>query len=251
MIKAERHDRILAELAKRGAVGVQELADLLEASPATIRRDIAELDSKNVLMRTHGGAVLQNGRQELPYDAKIMTFHLEKRRIGAMAASLLTPGLTVGFGGGTTIMNMIAAIKRMQLRVVTTAVNVALELRDAPEIDVLLTGGTFRSRTAEMVGHVAERTLNDVNLDIAIIGIDGVDPERGLTTYDSAEAYVNRVLIGRARETWILADHSKLGEVRPAVIAGVTAAKRLITNQAADPELIKRLSAMGIEVFQA
>src|SRR5690606_16202165 len=142
-------------------------------------------------------------------------------RIGAMAASLLTSGLTVGFGGGTTIMNMIAAIKRMQLRVVTTAVNVALELRDADEIDVLLTGGMFRSRTAEMVGHVAERTLNDVNLDIAIIGIDGVDPDRGLTTYDSAEAYVNRVLIGRARETSILADHSKLGVVRPAVIADV------------------------------
>src|SRR5690606_23934253 len=155
MIKAERHDRILAELAKRGAVGVQELAEILDASPATIRRDISELDSKNVLTRTHGGAVLQNGHQELPYDAKVMTFHLAKRRIGAMAASLLTSGLTVGVGGGTTIMNMIAAIKRMQLRVVTTAVNVALELRDADESDVLLTGGMFRSRTAEMVGHVA------------------------------------------------------------------------------------------------
>lgn len=251
MIKAERHDRILAELAKRGAVGVQELAEILDASPATIRRDISELDSKNVLTRTHGGAVLQNGHQELPYDAKVMTFHLEKRRIGAMAASLLTSGLTVGFGGGTTIMNMIAAIKRMQLRVVTTAVNVALELRDADEIDVLLTGGMFRSRTAEMVGHVAERTLNDVNLDIAIIGIDGVDPDRGLTTYDSAEAYVNRVLIGRARETWILADHSKLGVVRPAVIADVAAASRLITDQAADPEMVKRLSSLGIDVIQA
>lgn len=251
MIKAERHDRILAELSKRGAVGVQELADLLDASPATIRRDIAELDKKNVVVRTHGGAVLQDSHQELPYDAKVMTFHLEKRRIGAMAASLLSPGLTVGFGGGTTVMNMIAAIKRMQLHVVTTAVNVALELRDAPDIDVLLTGGMFRSRTAEMVGHVAERTLNDVNLDIAIIGIDGIDPERGLTTYDNAEAYVNRVLISRARETWILADHSKLGAVRPAVIAEVTAASRLVTDQAADPGIVARLTEMGIEVVQA
>jgi DeoR/GlpR family transcriptional regulator of sugar metabolism len=188
MIKAERHDRIMAELAKRGAVGVQELAELLDTSPATIRRDIAELDGKNAVVRTHGGAVLQDGHQELPYDAKVMTFHLEKRRIGAMAASMLSPGQTVGFGGGTTVMNMITAIKRMQLHVVTTAVNVALELRDAADIDVLLTGGMFRARTAEMVGHVAERTLNDVNLDVAVIGIDGIDIERGLTTYDSAEA---------------------------------------------------------------
>jgi DeoR/GlpR family transcriptional regulator of sugar metabolism len=251
MIKAERHDRIMAELAKRGAVGVQELAELLDTSPATIRRDIAELDGKNAVVRTHGGAVLQDGHQELPYDAKVMTFHLEKRRIGAMAASMLSPGQTVGFGGGTTVMNMITAIKRMQLHVVTTAVNVALELRDAADIDVLLTGGMFRARTAEMVGHVAERTLNDVNLDVAVIGIDGIDIERGLTTYDSAEAYANRALIGRARETWILADHSKLGEVKPAVIAGLNAATRLYTDTAVDPDLVSRIEALGVKVNQA
>lgn len=251
MIKAERHDRILGELAKRGAVGVQELAELLDASPATIRRDITELDERNMLVRTHGGAMLQDGHHELPYDAKVMAFHLEKRRIGAMAAGMLTPGLTVGFGGGTTVMNIIMAIKRTPLHVVTTAVNVALELRDAPDIDVLLTGGIFRARTAEMVGHVAERTLGDVNLDVAIIGVDGISRERGLTTYDTAEAYVNRVLVSRARETWIVADHSKLGQVRPAVIAPVDAATRIITDQSADADQLAELRNAGIEIVQA
>jgi DeoR/GlpR family transcriptional regulator of sugar metabolism len=249
MIKAERHDRILAELAKRGSIGVQELADLLDASPATIRRDIAELDELQTVLRTHGGATLRDRHQELSYDAKVMAFLPEKRRIGAKAASLLTPGLTIGCGGGTTVMQMIAAIKRMSLKVVTTAVNVALELRDAPDIEVLLSGGTLRSRTAEMVGHVAERTLRDVNLDLAIIGTDGIDLEGGLTTYDSAEAYVNRVLIERAQEVWILADHSKLGQIRPAVIAALDQASVLITDTAA-PEL-HDFEKIGVKVVRA
>ncbi len=251
MIKAERHDLIVAELAKRGAVSVQNLAELLNASSATIRRDIAELDEHNIVVRTHGGAMLQDRNQELPFDAKVMAFHIEKRRIGAMAASMLTPGTTIGLGGGTTVMNMVTAMKKQTLHVVTTAVNVALELRDAPDIDVLLTGGVFRKRTAELVGHVAERTLQDVNLDVAIIGIDGIDLERGLTTYDSAEAFVNRVLISRAREVWILADHSKFGQVRPAIITEVGAISKLITDQNAPAELVAGIEKLGVSVLAA
>ncbi len=251
MIKAERHDRILAELAKRGSIGVQELANLLDASPATIRRDIAELDERQTVLRTHGGATLRDRHEELPYDAKVMAFLPEKRRIGAKAASMLTPNLTVGCGGGTTMMQMIVAIKRMRLKVVTTAVNVALELRDAPGIEVLLTGGTLRARTAEMVGHVAERTLRDVNLDVAVIGVDGIEAKGGLTTYDSAEAYVNRVLIERAQEVWILADHTKIGQVRPAVIAPLANAMLLVTDSAAPEGQLRELSDAGLKLMRA
>jgi DeoR/GlpR family transcriptional regulator of sugar metabolism len=251
MIKAERHDLIVAELAKRGAVGVQQLAELLGASSATIRRDIAELDANNTLLRTHGGAALRDRRQEPSYDAKVMAFLPEKRRIGALAASMLEPNLTVGCGGGTTVMHMIASIKKMALHIVTNAVNVALELRDAPHVDVLLTGGQLRKRTAEVVGHVSERTLRDVNLDLAIIGADGVDPELGYTTYDSDEAYVNRVLIGRARQVWILADHSKAGQVHPAIIHGITAANLLITDTSAPAKFVAEIEAKGVRVITA
>lgn len=249
-IKAVRHDRILAEVARRGAVSVQELADLLDASPATIRRDISELDEVGSAVRTHGGVTLRGGNEELPYDAKVMAFLPEKRRIAAAAAAMLTQNLSIGVGGGTTVMQMISAIKRKKLHVVTTAINVALELRDAPEIDVLLTGGTLRSRTAEMVGHVAERTLNDFNLDLAIIGIDGIHPTAGLTTYDSAEAFVNRVMLGRAREVWVLADHSKLGQVRPAIVTEADKIDVLITDTAAPASLTDQLEAVGIRVIK-
>lgn len=248
MIKAERHDLIMVELAKRGAVSVQELARLLDVSSATIRRDISELDATNTLLRTHGGAALRDRRREISYDAKIMAFLPEKRRIGTYAASLLEPDMTIGCGGGTTVMQMIASIKRMSLRVLTTAVNVALELRDAKDVGVVLTGGTMRKRTAEVVGHICERTIRDFNLDVAIIGVDGIHPEHGYTTYDSEEAFTNRVLIGQAREVWILADHSKVDQVRPAVIDTIGAADLLITDKDAPAAFLDAVKARGVRV---
>jgi len=248
MIKAERHDLIIVELAKRGAVGVQDLATMLDVSPATVRRDIAELHANNSLLRTHGGAALADRRREVPYDAKIMAYLPEKRRIGTHAASLLAPDMTIGCGGGTTVMQMINSIKRQSLRVLTTAVNVALELRDAEDIDVFLTGGMMRKRTAEVVGHICERTIRDFNLDVAIIGVDGIDLDRGYTTFDNEEAYTNRVLIGQAREVWIVADHSKLDQVCPAVIDLIGVADRLITDDAAPKAFVDALTERGVRV---
>lgn len=251
MIKAERHDLVVSEVARRGAISVSELARMLRASIATVRRDLAELESDGTLVRTHGGVTLRGSLDEPPYASKVMKFLPEKRRIGALAASHLIPNQSIGCGGGTTVMQMVHAIKRMQMRVVTTAINVAVELLNAPGIEVVVTGGTLRRRTAELVGHVAEATLGSFNLDVAVIGVDGLDPEGGLTTYDFAEAHVNSVLISRAREVWVLTDSSKLGVVRPAAIAPCSKATRLITDTAAPVEMIRRLTKLGIKVLKA
>ena len=147
-----------------------------------------------------------------------------------------------------TVMQMMASIKRLSLHIVTTAVNVALELRDAPDITVMLTGGLMRARTAEVVGHVCERTLRDINLDLAIIGADGVHSDLGFTTYNSEEAYTNRVMIDRAREVWIVADRSKLGQVRPAIIHDISVASLLITDSGASPDQVEAIRQKGTEV---
>lgn len=250
MIRAQRHELILTELARRGTVSAQDLAALLNTSLATIRRDIAELDSRNAVQRTHGGASLPKGHEELPFDAKVMSYLPEKRRIGAHAGSLIEAGSMVGLGGGTTVMQIIPAIRRLRLKLVTTAVNVALELRDANEVEVMLTGGILRRRTAEVVGHVAESTLRDFNFDVAIIGVDGIDGIGGLSTYDPSEAYVNRVLLEQAREVWIVADHSKFGQVRPAIIYPLAKVTRIITDTAASDEMIADAVARGVEVIR-
>jgi DeoR/GlpR family transcriptional regulator of sugar metabolism len=248
MIRAERHERILAELARHGTVSAQDLSRLLAASLATVRRDIAELDARGTVKRTHGGASLPSRREEPHFDAKVMAYLPEKRRIGAEAGAMLDDGTTVGLGGGTTVMQMLPAIRRKTLTVITTAVNVALDLRDTKSVSVTLTGGTLRRRTAEMVGHIAERTLRDVNLDVVIIGVDGIDIAGGLTTFDSSEAYVNRVMVEQAREVWIVADHSKFGQVLPALICPVAQATKVITDTGAPDDLVAAIRALGVDV---
>lgn len=138
----------------------------------------------------------------------------------------------------------------MRLKLVTTAVNVALDLRDAREVEVTLTGGMLRPRTAEMVGHIAERTLRDINIDVAVIGVDGIDARAGFTTYDSSEAYVNRVMLERAREVWIVADHSKFGQILPALICAAAQVRRIITDIGATQAMTARIEALGVEVLR-
>lgn len=250
MIRAQRHELILSELARKGTVSAQELAALLKTSLATVRRDIAELDQRNALQRTHGGASLPRSSEELPFDAKLLAYLPEKRRIGAQAGSMIEPGSMIGLGGGTTVMQILPTISRMRLKLVTTAVNVAMELRDAKDIEVVLTGGILRRRTAEVVGHIAETTLRDFNFDVTIIGVDGIDLRGGLTTYDSSEAYVNRVMLEQARETWIVADHSKFDIVRPAIIYPLARVTRLITDTGASDQMIADAESLGVKVYR-
>lgn len=250
MIQAERHERILDLVARRGAVAINELSNLLAASPATIRRDLDELDSKRALHRTHGGARIRDALDERDFAAKMTSFLPEKRRIAAAAAAAVLPGQTIGCGGGTTMMQFATAIRLKSLSVVTTAINIAAELAAAADIEVLVTGGQLRKPSSEMIGHVAERTLRDVNLSLALISVDGLCPTCGLTTYDATEAYVNRVMIERAQETWILADPSKFGVVRPAVIAPLSAVTRLFTTPGMAKGMRGSLRQAGIKISE-
>lgn len=251
MIKPERHDRILSELARRGAASVAELAALLDASEATIRRDLQALESAGLLRRTHGGAALADRGDELPYHFKVTAFLPEKRRIGAQAASMVQDGQVIGCTGGTTVAQFAKLLRGRSLTIVTSAVNVAADLAGSPQTEVILTGGTVRERSFEMVGHVAERTIREFRLDVAVMGVDGLSIEHGLTTYNLAEAHVNRTFIEQAREVWVLADHSKLGKVTPAVIAPVQRMHRLITDEDAPRDFLERLEALRIETSVA
>lgn len=250
MIKAERHDKILSELAMRGAISVQELSEMLDVSEATVRRDLNDLDDRKLVERTHGGVTLASPSDELPFTSKTTVFLAEKRRIGAMVASLLQPSQVVGCTGGTTIAQVMKALRSQpipSLRLITNAVNVPMELAGAG-IEVTITGGVLREKTYELVGHLAERALDDVLVDVALVGLDGLSVKHGLTTYNQAEAYITRRLTERAKEVWAVADHSKLGQSRPAVIAPIGSLTRLVTDSDAHPDAVDELRQRGIDV---
>lgn len=250
MLGAVRRERLLDELLRHGTVGVSALSDDLQVSEATIRRDLEALEREGLLRRTHGGAILLDAAtQELSVRQKATLLSEEKRRIGAAAAALLEDGDTIALSGGTTTLQVARSIRHgTNLTVVTNAVNVVLELAKRPGITVVSTGGRLRPNTLELVGPLAEQTLREIFVDKAIIGVNGLTPEEGLTTHDELEAVISRIMIRAARRVIVVADHTKLRRVAFARMGEIDQAQTLITDAAADPEALAALRRAGVEV---
>jgi DeoR family transcriptional regulator, aga operon transcriptional repressor len=247
--RSARFSAILEQLANGGSLSVGELADTLQVSPGTIRRDLAMLAQQQLLARTHGGAVARSVSYELPLRYKSVRFADEKRRIARVAAERVAEGMAIGLTGGTTATAVAGALAdRPGLTVVTNALNIASELAIRPNLRLLVTGGLVRSNSYEMSGPSAEATLAPLNLDIAFIGVDGIEARAGCTTYQEVEAHTNNSMIQRARQAVVVADGSKVGKVAFARICEAAAVDELITDKSADKRAVAALADAGIRL---
>ena len=249
MRPSDRLSAILEELSRNGSVSVANLADHLEVSLATIRRDLQLLEEQRLVSRVHGGAVARGVLYELPLRYKAARHQEEKRRIAEAAARLVGDGATVGLTGGTTtteVARMLA--ERASLTVVTNALNIASELAVRANLKLLVPGGVARPESYELVGPIAEATLDGLNLDLVFLGVDGITAESGCTTHHEVEAFTNRVLMRRAQRVVVVADSSKLGQVAFARICAIDEIDRLITDSDASPEEIAPLGAAGLRI---
>jgi DeoR family transcriptional regulator of aga operon len=246
--RADRFGRILELLARDGSVSVAALAGDLGVSEATVRRDLQLLGEQRLLERSHGGAVAHGTAHELPVRYRTGRSD-EKQRIARAAAGLVDAGMAIGMTGGTTtteVARVLAA--RHDLTVVTNALNIAVELAVHANLKLIVTGGVARSASYELVGPLADATLQGVYVDLAFVGVDGIDATRGLTTQNEVEAATDRALIARAGRTVVVADGSKLGRVAFAFIAGLEPVEELLTDADADPAEVERLRAAGLRV---
>lgn len=249
MHKSARLGAILERLANGGTVDVGELAEELSASPTTIRRDLAGLERQRLLARTYGGAVAHAVTYELPLRYKGVRHAEEKRRIAAAAAATVSEGMAIGLTGGTTATEVARALAdRQQLTIVTNALNIASELAVRPNIKLIVTGGLARSKSYELSGPIAEASLTGLNLDVAFIGVDGVDAIAGCTTHEEVEAHTNGIMIRHAKQVVLVADSSKIGKVAFARICEASAVSDLITDSAADDKAVQALTDCGMRV---
>lgn len=241
---------ILERLADGGSVAVADLAEDLDASPATIRRDLVILERQRLLARTHGGATAHAVSYELPLRYKGVRHAEEKRRIAREAATLVSEGMAVGLTGGTTATEVGRALAdRQKLTIVTNALNIASELAVRPGIKLIATGGVVRSQSYELSGPIAEASLTGLNLNVAFIGVDGIDAGAGCTTHHEVEAHTNAVMIKCARRVVVVADSSKIGKVAFVRICEATAVDELITDAAADADAVRALTDCGVHVM--
>lgn len=248
--RADRVSTILDRLALEHSLTAASLAAEFGVSTATLRRDLRMLEEQRLLVRTHGGALAAEVSYELPLRYRGGRNRDLKLRVAAAAAALLPKGLlTVGLTGGTTTSAVARAIaSRVDLTVVTNALNIATELALRPRLKVITTGGVARSQSYELVGPFADQTLAGLRLEVAVVGVDDISVEAGLTTHDEAEALTNRTMITRAQHVMVVADGSKIGRMRLAWICGLDAVSSLVTDATADPLSLEAIRQCGLTV---
>jgi DeoR family transcriptional regulator of aga operon len=240
---------ILERLSADGSVSVADIATELDVSAATVRRDLRLLEDQRLLGRTHGGAVPQGVVYELPLRYKSARQHQQKLRIAREAANRVADGWAIGLTGGTTTTEVARVlVDRRRLTVVTNALNIASELAVRPNLKLVVTGGVARPESYELVGPIAEASLEGLNLDMVFLAVDGISPAAGLTTHHEIEAGTNRALLQRARHVTVVADSSKLGRVAFARICPVAEVDELITDAGAENGTLTALRDAGLIV---
>src|SRR5947207_5287184 len=213
-----RIDGIMRELRRKGNISLEELVKHLHSSPASIRRDLAKLEMTGLVRRTPGGATLVEPLLYEPfrYDSLFQNREqhrtAEKRRIGLTAAELIQENETVGFTAGTTTTHVARSLRnRHNIRVITNAVNIAMELSNCPGLRTFVTGGFVQwAGSFSLVGHAAINFLEDVYMYRVFVIISGIDVACGVTVIESEEALTFRAMIQQAKKTIVVADSSKL-----------------------------------------
>ena len=244
MTLSERHQKILELLQLNGTVSVNELSKLLDVSSVTIRKDLGMLEEKKLLYRSHGGAI-----QIDPYIAnrhvleKAKHFPEEKKRIGMKAVELLQANDAIMIASGTTVLAFAQCIPvEANLTVITSAMNVAMALLNCQ------LGGIVRHTSTSVIGDYAERMLGNFSCSKLFLGVDGIDLKYGLTTTNSMEASVNRVMIEAAQKTIVLSDSSKFGRRGFGKICNLDVVDQIITDSGVAPKVVEDLEDMGIKV---
>ncbi|MBB3728575.1 DeoR/GlpR family DNA-binding transcription regulator [Nonomuraea dietziae] len=204
MSRYDRWNSILELLAQEGRLSVEDAAEALDVSTATIRRDFDQLAQQQMLMRTRGGAVAQSVSYDLPLRYKTARHADEKHRIAAAAAELVSPGAVIGMNGGTTTSELARSLATRStleagFTIVTNALNIASELTVRQHVKIVVTGGVARPQSYELIGPLAGGVLEQVTLDVAFLGVDAIDVELGASAHHEGEASVNNLLISRGR----------------------------------------------------
>lgn len=250
--RAQRLSAIVVIVAEQGGVLVTDLAASLNVSQPTIRRDLEYLERHRLIRRIHGGARAHDAFTDLPLGLKTAQDVSEKRRIAREALKFVSGARVIGTTGGTTLTEFAHAYRDAgTASVVTNSLDVATELLTNPRIRVFLTGGEVRPSSHETVGRTAEVVLATYNIDVAVLGVDGIDAAAGATAYDPSGAAVNAVLQQKAQRTIILADATKLGRAALAQICPIGDVDVLITDERACPTELDRIRAHGCRVVVA
>lgn len=251
----ERRMNIVKAVNTHKSASVAEIAEWLETSPATVRRDLTWLDKQGLITRIRGGAIAIDSpsqtllRRSVPaYEQRMNEYIEEKQAIGQCAAEHIYNGETIILDASTTnhyILPFLA--QKRDLTVITNSLYISKELMTISEINpsmtVICSGGTLFMRSYSFIGMIAEQALSQFYVDKAFIGLRGISSHHGLTSPFSEEIPIKRQMIKCARQVYILADHTKFNLTLASLIAPLNVVHTLITDARISPEIARQMRA--------
>lgn len=255
--KKDRSKQVLHLLLQRGDTSIESLAALVGASAASVRRDLIQLEEQGLVQRRHGGVEVSGEMNFSPFrfDAAFALreerFPEEKRRIAVAAAGLVQDGDVIAIGPGTTTTLLGRNLRhREKLQIVTSAMNIGMELSAYANLNVTLTGGTSRwSGSFSLVGNTAFQSLQRLNFDKVFLSGTAVDAARGLSVIESDEALILGEMVRRGRQLIVIADSSKLGVTGPNTVCVTSQIHTLITDSDATAENIAAFRERGVQMI--
>jgi DeoR/GlpR family transcriptional regulator of sugar metabolism len=250
MLAIERRRLIISILQEKNSVLVPELSKEFNVTEETIRRDLEKLEKEGILKRTYGGAVLNESTNvDLPLNIREVTNKAGKEAIGAKAAEYIEDGDTILLDSSSTALQVASKIKnKKKITVITNSIKIVLELSDAKDCRVISTGGALRENAMSFVGHMAEQSIKNYNVDKAIISCKGVDKIKHITESNEMEAEVKKMMIKSADKVFLVVDHAKFDKVAFIKMLNLDAVDMIFTDRALSEDWEKLLKNHNVEV---
>jgi DeoR family transcriptional regulator of aga operon/DeoR family fructose operon transcriptional repressor len=253
LFRQERQDRIIELLETQKRVSVAALSERFGLSQATVRSDLGALLREGLIVRTHGGAILaESDGIEMSFRLRRQLHSAEKERIGAAAAAMIEDGEAIALDASTTALAIAVQIRdRRELTVVTNGIYIALALIDRPGVTVFMPGGFLRRDSVSMVGGDGRELIQSYHVQRGFFGAKGLTLREGLTDVNCDEVAIKRDMVRHAKQVIAVVDSSKWGRVGFVSFASVDEIATVITDAGAPHDMVDALEDAGIAVIIA
>ena len=252
LLLPERHTLILQQLSTHGRVLATQLAQDLNVTEDTIRRDLRDLAAAGMCQKVYGGAVrLPTAPESGTLTQRATRAQADKSLLGAAAATLVKAGMVLFLDAGSSNLAIAAALPAVRLTVLTNAPSIAARLLESPHIDLIMIGGRIDQRLGGSVGTTALREIEMVRPDLYFVGACGVDVQAGVTAVDFEEAEFKRRLVANSKATVVVATADKLGAVAPFAVLQIAQLTHLVVEQQTSADIAEAYAAAGTSVLHA
>ncbi|MCS2162840.1 DeoR/GlpR family DNA-binding transcription regulator [Scandinavium sp. H11S7] len=226
-----RHDQLVHYIAERGYMNIEDLAQLLDVSTQTVRRDIRKLSEQGLITRHHGGAGRVSSVMNTSFEQRELSLTQEKQAMAEAIADYIPERCTVFITIGTTVEAIARSLLgRRDLRIITNSLRVAQILYKNQDIEVMVPGGTLRSHNGGIIGPSAVNFVEGFRADYLITSVGAIETDGTLLEFDVNEATIAKTMMAHSRHTLLVADHTKFHASAAVAIGNARTAKTFFTD---------------------